>query len=116
MKTLQVEKNRAFLHYEMKDITCEEILNESQKELRFDMKYLDGDVDIKKWRCTIKHNTNGVLVIEFRDYEGNKQEFALSPWDTVLDASTIALRQIWAVLESNPDKYPVTQAMPKIVQ
>lgn len=115
MKTIKVEKNRVFLHYELSDRTCEEILANSQGSLRFDLTYLEEDENLKTWRAVIKQGASGMPVLEIRDYEKNdRTEIALSPADTLLDASTIALRQIWNYIEENPEKFPKTTALPVI--
>lgn len=115
MKTLKVEKNRVFLHYELSDRTCEEILNNSQGALRFDLTYMEEDENLKTWRAVIKKSNSDLPVLEIRDYDKDERtEIALSPSDTLLDASTIALRQVWNYIEEHPDKFPKTTALPVI--
>jgi hypothetical protein len=113
MKTLKIEKNRVFLHYELSDRTCEEILANSQGSLRFDLTYMEEDENLKTWRAVIKKGASGLPVLEIRDYDQNdRTEIALSPSDTLLDASTISLRQVWNHIEEHPDKFPKTTALP----
>lgn len=115
MKTITVEKNRVFMHYELSDRTCEEILNNSQGALRFDLNYREEDENLKTWRAVIKKGSSDLPVLEIRDYDDDKRtEIALSPSDTLLDASTIALRQVWNYIEENPAKFPKTTALPVI--
>lgn len=113
MKTLKVEKNRVFLHYELSDRTCEEILANSQGSLRFDLTYMEEDENLKTWRAVVKEGNAGLPVLEIKDYDSNERtEIALSHADTLLDASTIALRQVWNYIEDNPTKFPKTTALP----
>lgn len=113
MKTLKVQKNRVFLHYEMQDLPCSEILTKKQSRLRFDLIYMDDDENLKTWRGVIKIGKAGLPVLEIRDYDNDERtEYALSPDDTPSDASTMALRQIWNWIESNPGRFPETQAIP----
>lgn len=113
MKTITVEKNRVFMHYELSDRTCEEILNNSQGALRFDLNYREEDENLKTWRAVVKKGSSDLPVLEIRDYDDDKRtEIALSPSDTLLDASTIALRQVWNYIEENPKKFPKTTALP----
>lgn len=115
MKTLTVEKNRVFIHHEMSDKTCEEILKKSQSSLRFDLTYKDDDENLKTWRGTIKKGDAELPILEIRDYEDNKRQvYTLSPHDTVLDASTIAMRQVWNWIEAHSDRFPPTSALPII--
>lgn len=115
MKTITVEKNRVFLHYELSDRTCEEILNNSQGSLRFDLTYKEEDENLKTWRAVIKKSNSDLPVLEIRDYANNdRTEIALAPTDTLLDASTIALRQVWNYIEENPQEFPKTTALPVI--
>jgi hypothetical protein len=114
MKTLKIEKNRVFLRYELSDRVCDDILANSQGSLRFDLTYMDEDVNLKTWRAVVKKSAvSGLSVLEIRDYDqDDRTEIALSPSDTLLDASTIALRQVWAYIEEHPDQFPKTGAMP----
>lgn len=115
MKTLKVEKNRVFLHYEMQDIPCDEILAHRQSKLRFDLTYMDDDENLKTWRGVIKLGESDLPVLEIRDYDDDKRsEVVLSPQDTLSDATTIALRQVWNWIEEHPDRFPATEALPVI--
>lgn len=115
MQTLKVEKNRAFLYYEMKSLTCNEILTSKQSKLRFDLTYMDDDVNLKTWRGVIQLGKSGLPVLEIRDYEqpdDERSEYVLSEYDTVSDASTIALRQVWGWIEEHEDRFPPTSQIP----
>lgn len=114
MKTLKIEKNRIFLRYELSDRVCDDILANSQGALRFDLTYMDEDVNLKTWRAVVKKSAvSGLSVLEIRDYDKDERtEIALSPSDTLLDASTIALRQVWSYIEEHPEQFPKTQAIP----
>lgn len=115
MKTLKVEKNRVFLYYEMKDLSCSEILTSKQSKLRFDLTYMDDDVNLKTWRAVIRLGEAGLPVLEIRDYDDDdkdRKEYILSANDTVSDASTIALRQVWGWIEEHEDRFPPTASIP----
>lgn len=117
MKTLKVEKNRAFLYYEMKDLSCNEILTSKQSKLRFDLTYMDDDVNLKTWRGVIQLGKSGLPVLEIRDYDqgdDDRQEYVLADNDTVSDASTIALRQVWGWIEAHEERFPPTAPIPKL--
>lgn len=101
MKTLKVEKNKVFIRYELSDRSCADILTTSQSGLRFDLTYMDDDEDLKKWRAAIRMGEAQFPILEIRDYTDNKRtEYALSDQDTILDASTIAMRQVWNQIEN----------------
>lgn len=115
MKTLKVEKNRVFIHHELSSRTCEDILNHSQSKLRFDLTYMDEDVNLKTWRGVIQMGESNLPILEIRDYDDDSRfEFALDPEDTVLDASTVALRQVWNYIEKNASLFPETESLPVI--
>lgn len=101
MKTLKVEKNKVFIRYELSDRSCSDILSNSQSGLRFDLTYMDDDEDLKKWRASISMGEAQFPILEIKDYNDNKRtEYALSDQDTMLDASTIAMRQVWNQIEN----------------
>ena len=102
MKTLTVEKNRIFVHHELSGRTCEDILSTSQKMLRFDLRYLDEDENLDTWRVSVKAADEGPY-LEIRDYKtGDRHVVPLEPDATLQDASLIALRQVWGMIEGKP--------------
>lgn len=99
MKTLTVEKNRIFVHHELSGRTCADILSTSQKMLRFDLRYFDEDENIDTWRISVKPSAAGP-VLEIRDYKtGERTTHALESDATLQDASLLALRHVWALIE-----------------
>lgn len=102
MKTLKVEKNKVFIRYELSDRSCADILKNSQSGLRFDLTYMDDDEDLNRWRAVIRMGEAQFPILEIRDYSDNsRSEYALSDQDTMLDASTIAMRQVWNQIEKD---------------
>lgn len=98
MKTLTVEKNRAFLYHEMSEKNIGHILTYDQKSLRFDLCHHDEDFDIKRWRATILLVEEEPM-LEIKDYEGEKVLLDLDSFDTVSHAAALALRYVWEEIE-----------------
>lgn len=98
MKTLTVEKNRAFLYHEMSEKNIGHILNYDQKSLRFDLCYHDDDTDIKRWRATIL-TVEAEPMLEIKNYQGEKVLLDLDSFDTVSHAAALALRYVWEEIE-----------------
>lgn len=98
MKTLTVEKNRAFLYHEMSEKNIDHILTYDQQSLRFDLCYHDEDTDIKRWRATILL-VESEPMLEIKDYQGTKVLLDLDPLDTVSHAAALALRYVWEEIE-----------------
>lgn len=115
MKTITVEKNRAFVYHELTDKSCHDIV-ESQERLRFDLIYKDDDVNLKTWRAVIKKSDDDQdIILELRDYEDNRRDtFVLDPNDSIVYVSALALRKVWDYIEENKEQFPPTQAFPKI--
>lgn len=102
MKTLTVEKNRIFVHHELSGRTCEDILSNSQKMLRFDLRYLDDDENLDTWRISVKSSEGGPY-LEIRDYKtGDRRTVPLDKDATLQDASLLALRKVWGIIEGEP--------------
>ncbi|MBC9705726.1 MAG: hypothetical protein H9W81_12315 [Enterococcus sp.] len=102
MKTLTVEKNRIFVHHELSGRTCADILKTSQKMLRFDLRYLDEDENIDTWRISVK-SADEIPTLEIRDYKtGERKVFPLEQDATLQDASLLALKYVWALIEGQP--------------
>lgn len=98
MKTLTVEKNRAFLYHEMSEKNIGHILAYDQQSLRFDLCYHNEDTDIHKWRATILA-VESEPVLEIKNYDGEKVLLDLDPFDTVSQAAALALRYVWEEIE-----------------
>jgi hypothetical protein len=98
MKTLTVEKNRAFLYHEMSGKNIGDILTYDQKSLRFDLRYHDEDRDIQRWRATILL-VESEPMLEIKNYEGVKVLLDLEPFDIVSHAAALALHYVWEEIE-----------------
>lgn len=94
MKTLTVEKNRAFLYHEMSEKNIGHILTYDQQSLRFDLCYHDEDTNIKHWRATLMM-VESEPVLEIKNYQGTKVVLDLDSFDTVSHAAALALRYVW---------------------
>lgn len=98
MKTLTVEKNRAFLYHEMSDKNIGDILTYDQKSLRFDLCYHDEDTDIHRWKATMKMIKSEPM-LEIKDYKGTKVLLDLDSSYTVSYVAALALRYVWEEIE-----------------
>lgn len=102
MKTLTVEKNRIFVHHELSGRSCADILQNSQKMLRFDLRYLDEDENLDTWRVSVK-TSDSIPYVEIRDYKtGNRHVLPLEQGATLQDASLLSLRKVWGIIEGEP--------------
>lgn len=107
MKTLTVEKNRAFLYHEMSSKNIGNILTYDQKSLRFDLCYHDEDSDIQRWRATILM-VEAEPMLEIKDYQGEKVLLDLDPFDTVSHAAALSLRYVWEEIEQGHKTHPIS--------
>jgi hypothetical protein len=98
MKTLTVEKNRAFLYHEMSGQNIGHILTYDQQSLRFDLCYHDEDTDIQRWRATILMVELDPM-LEIKNYQGTKILLDLDNFETVSHAAALALRYVWEEIE-----------------
>lgn len=98
MKTLTVEKNRAFLYHEMSDKNIGDILTYDQQSLRFDLCYHDEDTDIHRWRATMIM-VESEPMLEIKNYEGTKVLLDLDPAYAVSYVAALALRYVWEQIE-----------------
>lgn len=98
MKTLTVEKNRAFLYHEMSDKHIGDILAYDQQSLRFDLRYHDEDTDIHRWKATMKM-IESEPILEIKDYNGTKVILDLDAFYTVSYVAALALRYVWEEIE-----------------
>lgn len=98
MKTLTVEKNRAFLYHEMSGKNIGDILAYDQQSLRFDLCYHDEDVDIHRWRATMLL-VESEPMLEIKNYQGTKVLIDLDSFDIVSHVAALALRYVWEEIE-----------------
>lgn len=102
MKHLSIEKSRQVMRLEFADESCEDILTDKVRELRFDIVMDKDDSAQHLYRVKVRLGEDDLPVLELRDYRDNSRNLIyLEPSMTLSEVSTIALNTAWNLYEGH---------------
>lgn len=101
MKNVSIQTNRAFKFYDASGESINTILQDHQKVVRFDLSLNDETKNDRIWRASVfsDQENEGDLVLQIKDYKGNKTYLPLEGHLGVADIATKALHHVWMVIE-----------------
>lgn len=108
MKTLRIEKNKAFLYYEFSEYGLEEILTHHSRDLRFDLSYIDTKSHqiLSMWRATIALDAEGDPMLEIKNYHGKKTLIDCERDDSLSRIAALALAVVWNEIVEDTSELP----------
>lgn len=117
MKTLRIEKNKAFLYYEFSEYGLEEILKNHSHDLRFDLSYIDTKSHqiLSMWRATIALNEDGDPMLEIKNYHGKKTQIDCERDDSLARVAALALAVVWNEIVENTSEIPTVARTGQLV-
>lgn len=114
MKNVSIQTNRAFKFYDASGESIHAILQDHQKVVRFDLSLNDETKHDRIWRASVfnDHANDGDLVLQIKDYEGNKTYIPLEGHLGVSDIAAKALHHVWMVIEGvNTVSLPIVEVL-----